>query len=83
MNHPRKHQTLDADQAPQPIETHPLGTWVCHTSEGMEINHVPFWLDRTQGPHGTLIGPIARDNGVWRRCPRRPHRPVVARGGEH
>jgi transcriptional regulator len=29
-------------------------------------NHVPFYLDRTRGTHGTLMGHVARANTVWR-----------------
>lgn len=46
--------------------SHPLGAWVCHGSEGLVANHVPFLLDRSRGPFGTLIGHVARANPVWR-----------------
>jgi len=49
------------------IEQHPLGAWVCHDTEGLIANHVPFFLDREQGPYGTLIGHVSRANEVWRR----------------
>jgi transcriptional regulator len=29
-------------------------------------NHLPFFLDRTRGPHGVLMGHVARPNTVWR-----------------
>ena len=48
------------------IESHPLGAWVCHSTGGLIANHVPFFLDRMRGPHGTLIGHVARANDVWR-----------------
>lgn len=47
------------------IETHPLGTWVQPAAEDLQINHVPFVLDRTRGPQGTLVGHVARANLVW------------------
>ena len=48
------------------IEAHALATWVCTTPEGVLINHVPFFLDRSRGTHGTLVGHVARANPVWR-----------------
>jgi transcriptional regulator len=30
------------------------------------INHVPFVLDPSRGPEGTLVGHVARANPVWR-----------------
>ena len=48
------------------IVAHPLGAWVCPGRDGLVANHVPFLLDRTRGPSGTLIGHVARANPVWR-----------------
>ena len=62
-----KHHQLNAEGAVYAlIESHPLGAWVCQTEEGLLANHVPFFLDRTRGPHGTLMGHVARANTVWR-----------------
>ena len=37
------------------------------TGQGELIaNHIPFFLDRHRGPHGTLLGHVARGNPVWR-----------------
>jgi transcriptional regulator len=48
------------------MASHPLGAWVCHGREGLVANHVPFLLDRSRGPLGTLIGHVSRANSVWR-----------------
>ncbi len=48
------------------IEEHALGGWVIGGGAGLVANHVPFLLDRARGPHGTLIGHVARANPVWR-----------------
>jgi transcriptional regulator len=45
---------------------HPLGAWVCAGPHGLVANHVPFWLDRSRGPLGTLVGHVSRANPVWR-----------------
>lgn len=41
-----------------------LATW---SEEGPAITHVPFMLDRTRGPNGTLITHLARANPHWRK----------------
>jgi transcriptional regulator len=48
------------------MASHPLGAWVCHGRAGLVANHVPFLLDRSRGPLGTLIGHVSRANSVWR-----------------
>jgi transcriptional regulator len=47
------------------VAAHPLATWVVQGGGGLLVNHVPFLLDPTRGPHGTLIGHVARANPVW------------------
>lgn len=47
------------------ITAHPLGTLVTHGAEGLDANHIPFELDATAGPHGTLRAHVARANPVW------------------
>lgn len=44
---------------------HPLATWATLADGAPVVNHVPFWLDETQGELGTLIGHVARANPVW------------------
>jgi transcriptional regulator len=48
------------------MASHPLGAWVCHGRSGLVANHVPFLLDPSRGPFGTLIGHVSRANTVWR-----------------
>lgn len=48
------------------VREHPLATWVVHGSDGLLVNHIPFLLDADRGPHGTLVGHVARANPVWR-----------------
>jgi transcriptional regulator len=47
------------------IKSHPLGAWVTQTASGLLANHIPFLLDAERGPHGTLVGHVARVNDVW------------------
>ena len=41
------------------IESHRLGTIVTHGAKGHEANLVPYTLDRSRGPHGTLQAHLA------------------------
>lgn len=51
------------------IEAHSLGALVTASREGLFGTHLPFVLDRTRGPHGTLEGHVARANGHHRHEP--------------
>jgi transcriptional regulator len=63
---PRYHAFTDHEAMCSFLAAHPLGAWVCQAQGGLEANHIPFVLDRSRGPHGTLIGHVARGNRVWR-----------------
>lgn len=47
------------------IRQHPLGMLVTHTAAGLEANHLPFVLEASQGPAGTLLAHVARANPIW------------------
>lgn len=63
---PKHHRQPDLSATQALIEAYPLGAWVVQASEGLVANHVPFLLDRSRGPHGTLLGHVSRANPVWR-----------------
>lgn len=63
---PPYHRLDDLDALHALIDAHALGTWVCRSADGLIANHIPFVLDRHAGPHGTLLGHVARANPVWR-----------------
>lgn len=65
--HPQ-HACTDHDTLHALMAAHPLGAWVCLGRDGLVANHVPFLLDRSRGPLGTLIGHVSRANAVWRAC---------------
>lgn len=44
------------------IEEHRLGTLVTHSTAGLEVNLVPFTVDWTAGPRGTLKAHLAKAN---------------------
>jgi predicted FMN-binding regulatory protein PaiB len=60
------HQLADREALTSLMAHNPLGAWVCHGREGLIANHVPFFLDRSRGPLGTLIGHVSRANVVLR-----------------
>ena len=56
-------------QAPAMLHTlvraQPLATLVIAHAGALHANHVPLFLDPDRGPNGTLVGHVARANGVW------------------
>jgi transcriptional regulator len=48
------------------IERHSFGLLVSQSGGEPFATHLPFLLDRTAGPHGTLSGHMARANPQWR-----------------
>lgn len=62
------------------VRDHPLGMLVTKTARGFEADHLPFLLDETAGPHGTLIAHVARANPLWREVGEGADVMVVFRG---
>lgn len=63
------------------VERHSFGLLVS-TAEGVPFaTHLPFLLERTAGPHGTLVGHVARANPHWRELAGRTALAVF--GGPH
>lgn len=60
------HRFTELEAQQNHVDAHPLGAWVVAGPQGLTANHIPFVLDRSRGPQGTLIGHVARANGVWR-----------------
>src|SRR5579883_1311310 len=48
------------------IASHPFGTLVISTDQGLQANHIPFLIERAPEPFGTLYAHVARANPVWR-----------------
>ena len=48
------------------IEAHSFGLLVSQVEGVPFASHLPFLLDRAAGPHGTLLGHMARANPHWR-----------------
>ncbi len=47
------------------IACNPLGILFTHGKSGMDANHIPFALDKGEGPLGVLHSHVARANPVW------------------
>lgn len=64
------------------MREHPLGMLVNHSSDRLDADHIPMEFDAQNGPHGILIGHVARANTMWQRCPTGSPVMVVFRGAE-
>lgn len=53
------------------VEEIQLGSLVSRGSE-LNVSHLPFMVDRHRGPHGVLIGHVARANQQWKDLEREP-----------
>jgi transcriptional regulator len=53
------------------IEAAAFATVVSNGSQGLVASHLPFVLDRSRGPHGTLVSHLAKAN---------PHSELIAAG---
>ncbi len=47
------------------IEKNPFGVLVTNGKSGLDANHIPFLLNRTDGSKGVLHCHVARANSVW------------------
>ena len=54
------------------IEAHSFGLLVSTRDGAPFASHLPLLLDRRAGPHGTLVGHMARANPQWRDLDGRP-----------
>lgn len=54
------------------IEAHSFGLLVSEVGGTPFATHLPFLLDRDRGPHGVLIGHVARANPHWKELAARP-----------
>lgn len=79
---PRQFEETDRDVLQALIRSRPLGAWVTVADRELVVNHIPFLLDATRGPHGTLVGHVARANPVWRNCSSEIASVVVFQGAD-
>jgi transcriptional regulator len=48
------------------ITDNPFAAMVLTGADGIEAVHIPFLLDASRGPHGTLRAHVARANPIWK-----------------
>ena len=64
---PRHFEETDPAVIHALARAHPFATWALVGADGeLQVNHLPLMLDTTRGPHGTLVGHVARANPAWR-----------------
>ena len=64
------------------IRSHPLGTWITSQDDVLDVNHIPFVLDTTQGEYGVLRGHVNKANPVWKLLPTAKESIVTFQGAE-
>ncbi len=64
------------------IDTHPLGTWVTFVNDEINVNHIPFVLDKEVGEYGVLRGHINRGNPVCKSLTTGKQSTVIFHGAE-
>jgi transcriptional regulator len=62
------------------IASHPLGTLVTKSANGLEANHFPFELDTNTGEFGTLRTHAAKANPIWRETASNDEALVIFKG---
>jgi transcriptional regulator len=61
-----EHFAMDDAAVQRLLVEHGAGDLVTATSQGLVATMLPFVYDRDAGPHGALLGHVARNNEHWR-----------------
>lgn len=78
---PKHFEETRTDVMHQLVRAHPLGLLITLSGGQAQANSIPFMIDATRGPHGTLVAHVARANPLWQRASEAPVL-VVFRGAE-
>ena len=65
MYTPKAFEQNDPDHLHDIIAKHPFATLISHSESGIEVNHIPFFLDKSNGKY-VLQGHIAKANPLWK-----------------
>ena len=65
---PAHYANPDAQTLHALMRAHPLATLIHQGTDGPDADHIPLELDADDGPHGCLVGHVARANPVWQRA---------------
>lgn len=79
---PSHFAVTDTEDLHRIIRSHPLGVLVTQGADGLDADHIPFELDHSAGPLGTLRAHVARANPLWQRCESGAPVMVIFRGAE-
>ena len=79
---PSHFAVTDTEDLHRIIRSHPLGVLVTQGVDGLDADHIPFELDHSAGPLGTLRAHVARANPLWQRCESGAPVMVIFRGAE-
>ena len=60
---------MDDDAVQGLLREHGAGDLVTSTAQGLVATMLPFIHDPDRGPHGALLGHVARNNDHWRHAP--------------
>ncbi len=82
MHVPNKFKETNVDVLHDLVQSHPLGAWIVSKDDELEVNHLPFALDKTQGEFGVLKGHVSIANPVWKSLPTTKESIVVFQGAE-
>lgn len=66
MYTPASFKMTDASELHSFMREYSFAVLITHGERGMTATHLPLLLDADAGPHGTLIGHMARANPQWR-----------------
>ena len=64
-----QHFAMDDDAVRGLLREHGAGDLVTATAESLVATMLPFIHDPDRGPHGALLGHVARNNDHWRHAP--------------
>jgi transcriptional regulator len=75
------HFAVDDAQVHELLAHHGAADLITNTDQGLLATLLPFVFDRGAGPHGALLGHVARNNDQWR-VPTHGESLVIVRGAD-
>jgi transcriptional regulator len=68
MYNPKHFEEARVDELHRFMRDHPLATVVVDDGSGLAADHIPLTADPHEGPHGVLMGHVARANPLCRKA---------------
>jgi transcriptional regulator len=75
------HFAMDDAEVLALLEHHGAADLITVTGQGLLATMLPFVFDPARGPHGALLGHVARNNGQWKQ-PAQGESLVIVRGAD-